>query len=58
MGVRSRPEPEARPRSRPGRRDLRGSVGHDGDRRVVLTIEDVTDLAFLASQVERRERAY
>jgi len=31
-------------------------VDHDGDRRVVLTIEDVTDLAFLAGEVERLER--
>ena len=31
-------------------------VEHDGDRRVVLTVEDVTDLAFLASEVERLER--
>lgn len=31
-------------------------VDHAGDRRVVLTIEDVTDLAFLAGEVERLER--
>jgi hypothetical protein len=31
-------------------------VDHGGDRRVVLTIEDVTDLAFLAGEVERLER--